>query len=75
MSCGLLTKESLGITDPVLMINTTGSRNPARAGDSVKFYCPSGELVGLSNTTCQGGGNWEPDPNEITCTQVPTGRK
>jgi hypothetical protein len=72
MSCDL---ESLGITDPVLMINSTESRDPARAGDNVTFYCLSGELIGLSRTTCQGSGNWEPDPSDITCTQVPISRK
>ena len=69
-TCGLLTKKSLGISDPMLKI---GARNPvAIAGDRVIFYCPSGELIGLNRTTCQTNGNWEPDPmaNEITCKQV-----
>ena len=62
----------MGITDPILMINSTGSRNPARVGDSVTFYCLSetGDLVGFSRTRCQGGGNWKPDPSEFTCTQI-----
>lgn len=61
----------------MLMINSTGSRNPAGAGDSVTIYCLSqtGDLVVVSRTTCQGGGNWEPDPSEFTCTQIPISRK
>ena len=77
-TCEFLTKELLGISDSMLMINSTGSRNPAIAGDRITFYCLSGELVGQNRTTCHSSGNWEPDPmaSEFTCEQVSnTGKK
>ena len=70
-TCDLLTKESLQISDPLLMINSSRSRNPPVVGDSITFYCSSGELIGLNKTTCQQGGNWEPDPSKVRCTIVP----
>ena len=69
-TCELLTKESLGISDSILMISSTGSRNPLRAGDSVMFCCLSGELIGPNGTTCRGNGDWEPDPSDVMCKQV-----
>ena len=53
--------------DSVLKV-TDYSGPPALEGTTVNFHCSSGlVLIGNTSATCNAQGQWEPDPNELTC--------
>ena len=43
---------------------------PADIGTMVNFTCPPDlSLIGPTSTTCNGSGQWTPDPSGMMCTQ------
>ena len=54
------------------MLMVTRDRGPLfREGTVVNFVCSSG-LILIGNTsaaTCMANGNWDPDPNELMCSE------
>ena len=45
-----------------------GYEDPPPEGQNVSFSCPPEMvLTGPNTTTCMEDGEWEPDPNSLTC--------
>ena len=59
------------LTSTDSMLQVTGYRGPpVLEGTTVNFHCSSGLiLVGNTSATCKAEGQWEPDPNELTCSE------
>ena len=64
-NCG----DPLPPTDSLLQV-TGYSGPPVLEGATVNFYCSSGlVLIGNTSATCMAQGQWEPDPNKLTCSK------
>ena len=51
-------------------VEVIGYNKPVLEGASITFHCPPGmELIGYGSATCMGNGEWEPDPQNITCNE------
>ena len=63
--------------NPMVIVNNnvriTGYEDPALEGEVITFTCLPGQMLNGTDTfICIRNGEWEPDPVEVHCTDLPT---